>query len=137
MTACDPEPSETFSSMDGTASSPSLRVLFFLDGESRGPCCTVRARGRQQGRCRSANGLEAPAGQGGSRGREVLPHPPSYSARSSEAAHKRGASRPSRNRRLPRFSVCTCLQNTHPADTRGERPRPAPRRTQRDEENST
>ena len=111
--------------MDSTASSCSPRVRFFLDGEPHGPCCMVRARGRQQGRCRSADGREAPAGPGGSREGRSSRRPPSYSAGAS-ARPRPGAARLLRDAeparaRPPRLRaavrvVCTCLRNAHPDD---------------------
>ena len=59
----------------------SFCVLFFLDGESHGPCCTVRLRGpaasEQWGQCRSADRRESPAGPGREQWRESPPtiHP--------------------------------------------------------------
>ena len=81
VTACDLESSGTFSSVHGMASSHSHCVLFFLDGESHGPCCTVRVRGpaasEQRGQCKRADSRESPVGPGREQWRENPPtiHP--------------------------------------------------------------
>ena len=123
--ACDLEHSGWFSSVDGTASSCSCCVLFFLDGESHGPCCTVRVRGpadsKQWGQCRSTHGREAPAGSGWELWRESPPaiHPPTAPRASAPGAVRlltnAGPLAQARNRMV-------CGLHMHCADTRGQRP---------------